>query len=74
MDDDEAVATEPSSNPVEILRRWEDFGGSWRVVADAGPALTISLCRCDGGEEVDRLQSDDPVLAAFVGARRTSAG
>ena len=56
-------------DPVGQLQRWEDFGGVWRVVARDGSLTTIALCRCDAGEEVDRLTSDDPELLDFLAAR-----
>jgi hypothetical protein len=31
--------------------------------------VTIALLRCDGGEEVDRFNSDDPRLLAYVDGR-----
>jgi hypothetical protein len=57
--------TEPD-DPVEVLRRWEDFGAVWQVVARTPERLTISLRRCDAGEEVSRLVSDDPALREYV--------
>ena len=57
---------------VEELRRWEDSGALWQVVARSADRLTIALLRCDGGEEVERLVSDDPALLAFVGVRDRS--
>ena len=48
--------------PVETLRRWEDFGGVWRVAYRDGSVVTLSLCRCDGGEEVERLTFEDAGL------------
>jgi hypothetical protein len=59
-------------DPVEELRRWEDSGAHWQVVARTADRLTIALLRCDGGEEVERLVSDDPALRAFVGLRDRS--
>ena len=56
-------------DPVEVLRRWEDFGAVWQVVHRAGDEVTVSLCRCDGGEEVSRIVSSDPRLLAFVEQR-----
>lgn len=50
------------------LQRWTDFGGTWQVVSQNQDAVTISLCRCDGGEEVERLTSADPDLLALVAA------
>ncbi|HEV7202956.1 MAG TPA: hypothetical protein VGN18_00020 [Jatrophihabitans sp.] len=54
---------------VDRLRRWEQFGGSWRVVARDDEAITVALCRCDGGEELERLSAADDDLVAFVGDR-----
>lgn len=50
----------------QILQRWEDFGGVWRVLATGGHAATVSLCRCDGGEEVQRLTTEEPDLVAWL--------
>ena len=57
---------------VEVLTRWERAGGTWHVVAHSSSAATVTLCRCDGGEEVDRLTSTDPRLLAFLGSRSSS--
>lgn len=51
---------------VAELRRWEDSGAVWEVVARTNRGLTIALVRCDGGEEADRFTSDDPLLLRFV--------
>lgn len=53
-------------DPVEKLRRWEQFGGTWRPLTLSATEATLSLCRCDGGEEVERFTSGDPALLAFV--------
>ena len=58
-------------DPVETLRRWEEFGAVWQVVHRTTDQATISLCRCDGGEEVSRLVSGDPRLLAFLDERAT---
>lgn len=50
----------------DTLERWEAFGGVWRVLASDGSAATVSLCRCDGGEEVERLTTTDPALVAYL--------
>jgi hypothetical protein len=55
--------------PVETLRRWEEFGGVWRVAHRDGSLVTLSLCRCDGGEEVERLSVEDPALLDWLDAR-----
>jgi hypothetical protein len=57
---------------VAELQRWQDSGAVWEVCARRGDSITISLLRCDGGEEVDRFTSDDPRLLEFVGTRRSS--
>jgi hypothetical protein len=59
--------------PVEVITRWELFGGAWRVIARTDQRVTISLCRCDGGEEQQRLCTDDPALAEWLGDRTSSA-
>jgi hypothetical protein len=56
-------------DPVEVLRRWEDFGAVWQVVARTPEQLTISLRRCDADEEVSRLVSGDPALREYVDAQ-----
>lgn len=66
-------AAEDPVDPVARLRRWEAFGAHWAVLDDDGGRVTVSLCRCDGGEEVERLTSDDPSLRKFLGGRTSSA-
>lgn len=61
-----------SGIPVEMLRRWTDVGGVWRVSGRRGDTLVVGLYRCDGGEEVDRLVSSDPDLRRYVGDRGDS--
>ena len=51
---------------LDDLRRWEDFGGTWELVARRGDVRIVSLLRCDGGEEVGRLSSDEPDLVNYV--------
>lgn len=58
--------------PVETLSRWSDSGATWRVLRRAPTSITISLRRCDGGEEVGRLTSSDPDLLAWIGNRSSS--
>ena len=54
------------------LQRWEASGAVWRVVAVTPERVTVSLCRCDGGEEVERLSSSESALIAYLGQRRSS--
>lgn len=61
---------DPTDAPLDVLSRWEEAGGTWEVLAvdRTGPTtgLTVALCTCTGGEEVDRLVTDDPEVAAYV--------
>jgi hypothetical protein len=53
-------------SPLAALQRWSDAGGVWRVVGRTPSTATVSLCRCDGGEEVDRLTTDHPDAVAYL--------
>ena len=66
------TTSEHPGDPVARLQRWESFGAHWVVLDDDGARVTVSLCRCDGGEEVERLTSDDPSLRAFLAGRTSS--
>ena len=57
---------------IDVLRRWEDSGGVWRVLSRMPAGLVVSLRTCTAGEEVDRLVSADPDLLAHVGGRQAS--
>ena len=61
----------PNTESEDLLRltRWEDAGGTWEVLASRDGRVTIALCRCDGGEEVDRSTSADPALLRHLAAR-----
>ena len=54
----------------DALRRWEDHGAVWRAVHVSDAKAIVDLCTCTG-EPVDRIESDDPDLIAFL--RRRSA-
>ena len=65
--------TQPAEDgALAALRRWEDLGGTWRVLAERGDGVTVALCRCDGGEEVERISSAEPGLLAHLAGRRSS--
>ena len=42
------------------LRRWEESGGTWRVVVRRPARLELELLTCDGGEVMGRLVSAPP--------------
>jgi hypothetical protein len=54
--------------PVEVLRRWEDHGATWRAVHVSDGHAVVDLCTCTG-EPVERLESDDPELVRFLRER-----
>lgn len=66
------MTSSDESEPVGVLRRWEDLGATWRVVAETRAGVTVALCRCDGGEEVERFTSEAPGLRAYLGGRASS--
>jgi hypothetical protein len=52
--DHETASPESSpaeEGPIELLQRWQRFGATWQVIDRTDTCVTISLCRCDGGEE-----------------------
>lgn len=61
-----ATTNEPADDAVSALRRWEAMGAKWRVVSRGRTGLTVSLCRCDSDEEVDRIISNDARLIAYI--------
>ncbi len=74
MTADRAAADEPGWEPAPaaVLRRWEDSGAVWRVVAEDTAGLTIGLLTCDAGEEVARFRCSRTAVADLVGDRRAS--
>jgi hypothetical protein len=66
------MTSSDGSERVAALQRWEDLGAVWRVVGQGQAGVTVALCRCDGGEEVERFTSDDPALLSYLGGRTSS--
>jgi hypothetical protein len=50
---------------VEALERWALFGAQWCVVELSDDRTVVDLCTCTG-ELVERHQSDDPALIAYL--------
>jgi hypothetical protein len=71
-DTDPDPDTDTDRDPVAVLTRWQDSGATWQVVARSPATVTVALCRCDGGEEMERLTSGDPALLAFLAGRDSS--
>lgn len=61
-----------ADDPVQRLERWQEFGAIWRVAARADGTVTVWLCSCDGGEEIDRLTSSDPHLLEWLAGRSSN--
>jgi hypothetical protein len=59
-------------DPVEVVQRWQDCGGHWRVIDRRADSVIVGLFRCDGGEEMDRVQSGDPRFHEFLAGRDCS--
>jgi len=68
---------------IERLRRWEAAGGTWQVLhgrrdpgagagGETGSGPLVSLCRCDGGEEVERVRVVGAEAAAYLRLRPSS--
>lgn len=55
--------------PVETLERWERFGGHWRVLELTDRHAAVELCACTG-ERIDRLESGDAALIAYLRSER----
>ncbi|WP_152364223.1 hypothetical protein [Microlunatus speluncae] len=62
----------PAAELAERLRRWEESGATWHVLTRSVHTVTVSLCRCDDGEEVERLRSDDPAALTLLRGRSNS--
>jgi len=62
----------PHDDPVDTLRRWTAAGATWKVLRRTASEATVALCRCDGGEEVERITSREPGLLAYIGGRDSS--
>jgi anti-sigma factor ChrR (cupin superfamily) len=60
------------SDVVAQLRRWEQSGGNWLVLARTDDTATVALLTCDAGEEVDRVTGTGPELLAYLGGRTRS--
>jgi hypothetical protein len=54
--------------PLDVLRRWEEHGGEWRVVSVGPDGAVVDLTTCHG-EPMERLDTDDPELLRFLRER-----
>ena len=59
------VSDQTPSSDLATVVRWEASGGEVEVLA-WGPPLVVSLCTCDGGQEMQRIVSLEADLAAHL--------
>jgi hypothetical protein len=55
---------------IDELEDWEQQGAVWQAVEVSDERAVVDLCSCSG-ERMERVESDDPELIAFVRARRS---
>jgi hypothetical protein len=53
------------ANHTETLQQWEDSGAVWRAVHVSDAKAIVDLCTCHG-EPVERIESADPDLIAYL--------
>jgi hypothetical protein len=62
------MAKDNRESPVDVLTRWEHHGAVWRTLHVSDAKAIVDLCTCHG-EPVDRIESGDPELIAFLRER-----
>jgi len=50
---------------IETLENWADAGAHWRVLYHGERRAIVELQQCTG-EPVERLETDDPALLAYL--------
>lgn len=67
--------TGPPGGLVEVLARWENSGGHWKVLSSNADWIDIGLFSCDGSEEMSRVSgARTTVLHSYLSGRTSSAG
>jgi len=64
------VSDSGQTGQLESLLRWQEAGGTWEVLTRSESSVTVALCRCDGGEVVDRVELSEPDAVAYVARSR----
>jgi hypothetical protein len=68
-----ADSFEPMTNEalnISYLESWVRSGAHWRVVEITNAHAVVDLCACTG-EPVERRQSDDPSVIAYLQSARS---
>lgn len=60
-----------SGSPLQALQDWEAAGAHWRLLALGDEGAVVELLTCLG-EPVDRLESGDAALLAYLRHRPSS--
>lgn len=66
------MTDQSSDRALDQLRRWENAGAVWRVIARTSHTVDVALLTCSAGEEVSRLRIEDPAALAYIGDRQGS--
>ena len=64
--------TVSAEDQIAVIERWHDFGAVVRVLHLSDDAAIVQLCACTG-EPVERLESRDPRVVAYLRASETGA-
>lgn len=54
------------SDDLQRVRRWLGAGGTVRALVRSEASVTLALCSCDTGAEMDRLTSSDAQLLTHL--------
>ncbi|SKB09891.1 hypothetical protein [Aeromicrobium choanae] len=57
------------TSAIDQLERWVTHGGTCRLEETDAAGAEVVLCRCDGGEEVERFRTSDAAVIAWVRRR-----
>ncbi len=68
----EQPEVDPPGGIVEVLSRWEDSGGQWRILKMSDQWVTAGLFSC-AGDEMSRVTSERTTTLAHYLAGRTSS-
>ena len=60
------------ADPLDILRRWEQAGGVWRVTRWSSGEVVVALMRCDAGEVVDEVTASGPEWVDYLAQHSSS--
>lgn len=52
-----------------VIDRWEASGGTWKIDHVTADVVRILLCRCDGDEVVDIVETADAATVRWAAAQ-----